>query len=1299
MFTSPLGIIPPSSPVSRHKLLKTVPAWVGAAAFCLAVLPGCAQTTATLLSTQSALPISGLSTPQGIALNPLSGILYIADPANNDVLQMAKDGTVSVFPTASLNSPQGVAIGPSNTLYIADTGNSRLVKGNGALTFSNSAINQPTGMTVDAQDNVYVIANPANGTVIEVPNGLLGTLITIPTSGLTNPSSLAIDANGNLFIADTGNGRVVEIPASGGQPASGSQTTVTTTGLSTPTGVAVDLAGNLYISDSSNNNVIEISANGGTQTTVYTSSLSQPQGMVNDSIGNLYIADKGHSRIVYENVQPTRNLGTAPVGGFGDPVILNYSITGYLGSSYVPKLQMAFGKDVSLGSLSCSGGTAPEVCSTSVTLQPAAPGAIADAVNVTDPTNASILTQTPVYGIAQGPLSVFEPGTATVLSVTGLINPAGLAVDRTGNVFIADAGPAQANGSTTPPGDVVELSAAGVQTTIATPGVEAPYGIALDGSGNIYVADYGNPKLFGNVLVIAPSGTTRTLAPSPSNGTLYSDPTDVVADSAGNIFTADYGLSQIIMTQVNGGKLSRPLTSANINTANTAPQISNSYVPPYVQPLTVAVDSADNLYVADTYGSQVVTGPANGATPPKVLLAAGVMINGASLQFPSGIAVDAAGTVYVADSGNNRIVEIPAGGGAPTVLNVVAATLALKNPTSLALDSMGNLYIADTGNARIVKVTRSAQSLTFPSTNDGVASAQQIVSLINAGNQSLTLSALTVTPNFTLGGAATTCTSSTALAGGAQCDLGVEFDPTASGTLTGTVNLTDNNLNAPGNATQIALSGTGAGFAATIALTETPGTTVTFGTAVTVNVTVTGSNGTPSGNISYTIDGLNPQTVALDGTGAAQFTIPGTQPVGSYSVTVSYAGNANYTTATPSQSFTLVVTAQPGPGATTTALSLSPTSTNFGQSVTLTATVTPGSAGTPTGTVSFFNGTTLLGTPVALTGGVATLTTTTLPIGSDVITAQYSGDTNYAGSTSAYEVETVAGAAVTTTALVLSPTSSNLGQNVTLTATVKAAVGSTGAPTGTVSFYYGLTQLGTPVAVAANGTASMATTKLPAGSDVLTAQYSGDTNFNGSLSPEAIETVSGMSFTATLSSTSLTMSPTAASVTDTLTLSSTGGYAGTLQFACAGLPSGATCSFSPASQALTGTSTGIKVTMTIQSSSVASLDRWTPMSPAGNLPGLPMLATAFWMPGWLITALAGSKGKKKSLAAQRARHLLLLLLLLGGVGFMTACGGSSAAAPAPATPPSTPKGNSSAELVITGTNNVSQVIPFTVVVQ
>jgi hypothetical protein len=116
----------------------------------------------------------------------------------------------------------------------------------------------------------------------------------------------------------------------------------------------------------------------------------------------------------------------------------------------------------------------------------------------------------------------------------------------------------------------------------------------------------------------------------------------------------------------------------------------------------------------------------------------------------------------------------------------------------------------------------------------------------------------------------------------------VEFAPIASGPLSGTVNLADNSLNAPApnNVQQVSLTGTGVGFAAAIALAENPGTTVATGTGVTVTATLTGGNGVPTGNITYTLDGTLQPSVPI-ASGMAQFTLPTTLSLGQHSVVVS----------------------------------------------------------------------------------------------------------------------------------------------------------------------------------------------------------------------------------------------------------------------------------------------------------------------------------------------------------------------------------------------------------------------------
>jgi Bacterial Ig-like domain (group 3)/Chitobiase/beta-hexosaminidase C-terminal domain len=186
--------------------------------------------------------------------------------------------------------------------------------------------------------------------------------------------------------------------------------------------------------------------------------------------------------------------------------------------------------------------------------------------------------------------------------------------------------------------------------------------------------------------------------------------------------------------------------------------------------------------------------------------------------------------------------------------------------------------------------------------------------------------------------------------------------------------------------------------------------------------------------------------------------------------------------------------------ASTTTLEASPTSANAGQSVTLTATVTSQSGtNTPTGTVTFYNGSTSLGTAPLGASGTATLSITTLTAGSDPITASYGGDNNDAASTSTPVTVTISAAVVATnTVLTASATAINSGQSVIFTATVSPQSGANVA-TGTVTFLDGNTSLGTAT-LNASGVATFTTTTLAAGTQSISASYAGDTKDSSSVS-------------------------------------------------------------------------------------------------------------------------------------------------------------------------------------------------------
>ena len=199
-------------------------------------------------------------------------------------------------------------------------------------------------------------------------------------------------------------------------------------------------------------------------------------------------------------------------------------------------------------------------------------------------------------------------------------------------------------------------------------------------------------------------------------------------------------------------------------------------------------------------------------------------------------------------------------------------------------------------------------------------------------------------------------------------------------------------------------------------------------------------------------------------------------------------------------------------GTTTTALASSLNPSSSGQAVTFTATVTFSLGEMPAGeSVTFMNGATQLGTG-ALSGGSASLTASTLPPGSNSITAVYAGDSNFNGSTSNV-VSQVVSQATTTTALVSSLNPSNSGQAVTFTATVTSGFGT--PPNGeTVTFMNGTTSLGTGALSA--GSASLTTSTLPLGTNPITAVYAGDSNFTGSTSNVVSQAVNAATTTTAL---------------------------------------------------------------------------------------------------------------------------------------------------------------------------------------
>ena len=268
---------------------------------------------------------------------------------------------------------------------------------------------------------------------------------------------------------------------------------------------------------------------------------------------------------------------------------------------------------------------------------------------------------------------------------------------------------------------------------------------------------------------------------------------------------------------------------------------------------------------------------------------------------------------------------------------------------------------------------------------------------------------------------------------------------------------------------------------------------------VTVSTAAPGS-GTPTGTVQFSIDGSKfGSAVALAGGSATSGSISRLK-LGNHTVTASYSGDGNFTAST-APSFTQVVSKDN----TTTKLVVTVNPSVYGQSISFTASVAavaPGT-GTPTGSVTFSNGSTTLKT-ITLTAGAATYTTTKLVTGQHAITAAYNSSSTFAISTSAALTQTI-NQDHTSTVVTASADPSVYGQSVTFKATVSAAAPGSGTPTGSVTFMDGSTALGS--ATLSGGKASFKTTSLAVGSQAITAVYGGDGNFITSKSVALTQTV------------------------------------------------------------------------------------------------------------------------------------------------------------------------------------------------
>ena len=690
--------------------------------------------TAEGLISDSAGNVYFTSTPQNMVFK-LDGTGLLTRVAGTGVPGFAGDGGPAV--DAQLNQPIGLALDGSGNLYIADSSNNRVreVSASGNITTlagsgncctlgdggiaASAWLYGPTGVAIDASGNIY-ISDQYNQRVRMVnPGGTISTLAGNGTGGysgdggqatsamLSYPTGIAVDASGNVYIADTNNSRIRKVSgglittfAGNGSPGySGDGVQATRTELSYPRGVMVAPSGNVFIADSSSGRIREVSSggvistvaggnccslgDGGSATAAW---LNWPNAMGVDGAGNLYIADSNNLRI--REVSTIGFISTIAGGGNGGD-----NGPAPFASFASPQAMVADG----FGNIYVADSTGNRVREIS------AGGAITT--------------------VAGNGLSGFsgDGGPATSASLS---TPSGLAVDTSGNLYIADSGNQR----------IRKVSTAGTISTFAGtyygysgdggPATSAalayPRGIAFDSMGDLYIADSNNSR----IRKVWTSGIITTVAGNGSSGfsgdggaavsVELNNPQAVALDHNGNLYIADSSNYRIREVGTNG----------NINTvAGTG-----------------------------TYGYSGDGGPATGA----------------QIMYPIALLVNGAGNLYFADGNNNRIRVVSANGNIDTAAGNGSSgytgdggegvLAALNNPSGLAIDGSGRIYIADSNNRAIRtlipplgEAALSVQGTHSGSFAAGESGATYVVTASNSALAGATSGTVTVTETLPLG--------------------------------------------------------------------------------------------------------------------------------------------------------------------------------------------------------------------------------------------------------------------------------------------------------------------------------------------------------------------------------------------------------------------------------------------------------------------------------------------------------------------------------------------------------------------
>jgi uncharacterized protein (TIGR03437 family) len=659
--------------------------------------------------------------------------------------------------SAQLGNIQGIALDRLGNAYLSDTDHSLIRKidakgiittiaGIGAAGFSGdggpaaaAVLNLPYGVAADLAGNVY-IADLGNQRVRRIaPDGTMSTVAGTGVKGslgdgglatnaqLMSPRNVAVDAAGNLYVSEfeghrvrrvTTDGKISTIAGTGVAGFRGDGGLAVNAQIGFPAGLTLDRTGNLYLADSQNQRIRKIVPGGIISTVVggtQSEPLLTPVAVALDNYGNICVADT--SGVIHEATPAGAWIAVAGTGAPG------FSGDGGLAS----KAQLSAAHDLALdltGNLF-----------------------IADGIRIREINPQGIISTVAGDGFLHA-VGDGGPATAAILN-----QPMSVALDRFGNLYIADAGTQRVRMVATS-GVISTLAGTGVagfngdQIPAATATLYSPTGLFADVYGDVYIADTYNHR----IREVAAAGRISTFAGTGTGGQGPADllpsqtelrgPRNVCIGLTGAIYIVDTSNNRVLNVLPGG----YAATFAGNGTAGLGGDGGPARTAELNQPGACTVDAAGNVFIADRLNHRIAKVDTNGVittvagTGQAGASADGVTAVGAALNSPAGVEVDGDGDIFISDTGNNLIRQVLPNGTIYTIAGNATAGFSgdggpalaaqINAPAGIFIDGAGALYFADSGNNRVRRLSPQA---TPPPTAAPVTTLQQVTA-VNAAS-------------------------------------------------------------------------------------------------------------------------------------------------------------------------------------------------------------------------------------------------------------------------------------------------------------------------------------------------------------------------------------------------------------------------------------------------------------------------------------------------------------------------------------------------------------------------------------